>query len=658
MTKAQVQSISVAAPPLLTFGERLSEERHRSFLGRQTDLALLDSMLEDPSCSALFLSGQAGVGKTRLLLEFARRSQKESRSVCYADAAEVMAHRGDDAQRWYSSHAIALAESYGSRSSVAARPVLLLDSYELLAALEPWLLGQFALGLPSNVFFVFASRQVQSPRMSLDPAWAGLTRCWQLEPWPEQEAGRFLDLREVPDAAQRDILNVVGGYPLGLVLAAEVMNKTGASTFTPRHLSEVQRTLAQLLGIRARSHAEQLALDVCSLTQTTTPALLEHVLRSEPNSADQHAPGLFDWLASQPFIERTAIGLRPHLLARLALARVQRGETRGYRAVYRPVREYVVNDLATCSQPERGFDDLFFLDRDVPFLEQLSSRDSERPPPSFEGAKSTDQQSIVELIRDLEGEHSAELARATFELEPGAFEIARDELLGRAPEAIFHSSLVTNSADLKLHARDPAARLAAQFMARYPLENGETALFFRWFLHRTDYQRPSSRVLAVAARQSHLIMSTPRLAYSLCVFRNPEDYAPLWEAASTPRQVVGSFTLDARNYSLMAFSFRERSLRDQLVDAWQVPNSFATTALPGLPEEQRGKIHQRIAALGKNSQLTDREAEILELLCQGRNFSEIAVQLGIKPRTVKFHQDNVLRKTRSSSRVELFRKLI
>ena len=166
------------------------------------------------------------------------------------------------------------------------------------------------------------------------------------------------------------------------------------------------------------------------------------------------------------------------------------------------------------------------------------------------------------------------------------------------------------------------------------------------------------RGLTITARISNLIMSSERLAYSLSVFKNPEEWAELWDRASSPRQVVGTFTVGAAVYTLMAFPFHERTLRDQLVDAWQVPENPAVTTAPPLVDGQKSKIQQRIAALGKSTKLTEREAQILELLCLGGNFDEIAVRLGISPRTVKFHQENVLRKTGSSSRVELFRKLI
>jgi DNA-binding CsgD family transcriptional regulator len=658
MIKSKLQPVAPVATPASTFGHRLSEERSRWFMGRQSDLALLDSALDDSSCSLLYLTGQAGVGKTSLLLEFAWQRQQLSLPVSYVDAAEVSQRSVEELQRWYTRHATLLLEGARANPS-SARPVLLLDSYERLALLEPWLLGQFAPGLPSDVLLVFASRHVPSARLGLDAAWASLTRRGQIAPWAEDDAQRFLELREIPGSAQRAILDAVGGYPLGLAVAAEILKKTKAALFLQEHLRELQRALTRAFELRSASPAQQLALDVCALAHTTTTELLEHVLLANPSVAAIHAPELFEWLASQPYIEPAAGGLRPHALARLALvARAQRDNAQRYQAIYRPVREFVVAELATRSAPKAGLDDLFFLDRDVPSIEQLSVREGEREMPTFEAAKASDEQSIVELIREHEGEESAQIARAHFRVEPHAFEVARDEMQGGALDSFWHATMLTSAADIQLVELDPAARLAAEFVTQHPLENGARALFLRWFMNRRDYQKPTPRGLTITARISNLIMASERLAYSMSVFKNPEAWAELWDKASSPRQVVGTFTAGRDTYTLMAFPFHERTLRDQLVDAWQVPEIPPSQALPDASGGQKLKIQQRIAALGKTTRLTEREAQILELLCLGGNFDEIAIKLGISPRTVKFHQENVLRKTGSSSRVELFRKLI
>lgn len=658
MIKSKLHTVAPLATPEPTFGERLAEERLRWFTGREEDLAALDAALDDPSCSLLHLTGQAGVGKTSLLLEFARECERLSLPISYIDAAEANQHSPEEFQRSYTRHATVLFESARS-SATQGRPVLLLDSYERLAAHEPWILGQFLPGLPSNVLVVVASRRPQSSRLSVDPAWSSLSRNWRLKPWPEADGQRFLELREVASSAQRAILSVVGGYPLGLAFAAELVKQAGGVVFTEEILRELQRTLAGALELHAASHAQQLALDVCALAHTTTPELLEHVLLANPNVGAIHAPDLFEWLASRPFVERVSGGVRPHALARLALvARTHRGNVQRYQSIYRPVREFVVAELAADRPPRAGFDDLFFLDRDVPSIEQLSGRDGERQLPSFRTALPSDEPALVELFREHDGEQSSEILRAHFRVEPRTFEVSRDETLAGALDSVWHAAMVTSAADIPLVGIDPGARMAAEFIAQHPLENGARALYLRWFLNRNDYQRPTPRGLGMTARISNLIMVSERLAYSLSVYRRPEEWAELWDRASSPRQVVGTFSLDGETYTMMAFPFHERTLRDQLVDAWQVPSSAAATKPRNVDDGQKSKIQQRIASLGKTTKLTEREAQILELLCLGGNFDDIAGRLGISPRTVKFHQENVLRKTGSSSRVELFRKLI
>src|SRR5438045_2227216 len=133
MIKSKLHTVAPLATPEPTLGERLSEERLRWFIGREADLAALDAALDDPSCSLLHLTGEAGVGKTSLLLEFARECERLSLSVTYIDAAEVNRHSAEELQRWYARHATLLLESARS-NPVQTRPVMLLDSYERLAA--------------------------------------------------------------------------------------------------------------------------------------------------------------------------------------------------------------------------------------------------------------------------------------------------------------------------------------------------------------------------------------------------------------------------------------------------------------------------------------------------------------------------------------------
>jgi DNA-binding CsgD family transcriptional regulator len=60
-------------------------------------------------------------------------------------------------------------------------------------------------------------------------------------------------------------------------------------------------------------------------------------------------------------------------------------------------------------------------------------------------------------------------------------------------------------------------------------------------------------------------------------------------------------------------------------------------------------------ALADAAQLSERERSVLTYLLMGRSLGDIALILGISPRTVKFHQANVLEKLGADSRADLVR---
>lgn len=57
------------------------------------------------------------------------------------------------------------------------------------------------------------------------------------------------------------------------------------------------------------------------------------------------------------------------------------------------------------------------------------------------------------------------------------------------------------------------------------------------------------------------------------------------------------------------------------------------------------------------SQISKRESEVLELLCEGYNYKNIAAALFISPNTVRFHLKNIYRKLHVNSRHEAVLKV-
>jgi DNA-binding NarL/FixJ family response regulator len=73
-----------------------------------------------------------------------------------------------------------------------------------------------------------------------------------------------------------------------------------------------------------------------------------------------------------------------------------------------------------------------------------------------------------------------------------------------------------------------------------------------------------------------------------------------------------------------------------------------------LPELVDAKVLAIAAARG----LSERERQVLRLLLRGRGVEDIATMLEIAPRTVKFHQANVLQKLGADSRQDLLRVVL
>ena len=56
--------------------------------------------------------------------------------------------------------------------------------------------------------------------------------------------------------------------------------------------------------------------------------------------------------------------------------------------------------------------------------------------------------------------------------------------------------------------------------------------------------------------------------------------------------------------------------------------------------------------------LTDREIEVANLLCEGKQSKEIAAKMIVGKRTVDFHLDNIYRKLGVKNRVQAVLRLI
>lgn len=87
-----------------------------------------------------------------------------------------------------------------------------------------------------------------------------------------------------------------------------------------------------------------------------------------------------------------------------------------------------------------------------------------------------------------------------------------------------------------------------------------------------------------------------------------------------------------------------RAIEDVLVTGYHFPDQVSRALMRGVQQPARPA---RPSPRPAQVQLTPRELEVLQLICQGRTAPEIAEQLFISRRTVEGHRQNLLEKTHS-----------
>lgn len=637
-----------------TLEDRLREERHRSFVGRAREIAVFLGARAGSEPALLFFSGDAGVGKSMLLREFQRICEADGTPVAFLDASRIgqktFPSRGTIERRLRR----ALA---GDSRGEGSRPVLLVDDYEALGADQAWVLDELFPGLPSQTLIVAASRRPPPIGLSLDAGWAAITQEERILPFSDADSREFFDRRGVPSEARCTVFELSGGHPLSLSLAADALEQ---GPLTEYRVYDIERRVLDALGLEARSRAERLALGLGAVARAVTLELLEYVLTALGDTSAEDPQRLFAWLGGLSLVEPRRIGLWLHpLIRRSLLARLKRERRLEYEALHLAAREFYVEKIALGVDGARWVKDLVHTHGPSPAERLLGPGEEDEV--GVEPARQSDHHAIIELVGEIDGEESAQIAESWLKSHPHTFEVVRRE---RVDSVLQTLTLDAKTAD-SLPAADPVSAIVREFLGQNPLRPDEQAILFRFRLDRTALQAPSPRMTPVIARELQVMLSAVLPAFSFGVHREFGDWKAILDRAGVPYRRCGRFTTKKSAYSVVVYSWRERSLRELLLSAGkdgaevrrQKPPELGP-APSGSSDDLQIKVRKRVAELGRRARLTSRELEILELLCLGKSATEIARTLGIRPRTVKFHQENVLKKTGMSSRLELFKVLL
>jgi DNA-binding NarL/FixJ family response regulator len=124
-----------------------------------------------------------------------------------------------------------------------------------------------------------------------------------------------------------------------------------------------------------------------------------------------------------------------------------------------------------------------------------------------------------------------------------------------------------------------------------------------------------------------------------------EVRAVVFTAYDTDERILGALRAGARGYLLKGAS------RAEIFDAVRTVYAGGSLLQPGVTArvlEHLGRGDERAQA----NQLTPRELEVLGLISEGLQNSEIAERLFVTERTVKFHVSSILAKLGADNRTE------
>ncbi len=309
-----------------TLGEHLSARDAARFVGRARELEQLQALLgEDPPASVVLLNGPGGVGKSALMRELARRAAALGWTPLSLDAREL------------TPVAQALEEALAPALALR-RPLVLLDSWERMAALDAHLRGVLLARLPGDALVVLASRRPPGSGW-FSGGWEHVVLDLRLGPLRASEADALLARRGIADPGERAAaIGWARGSPLALALAAEAGGVPGGipSVDISRHgrpngdvpsrgageedapPGVVDKLLPRLLD--AQPDGEQRSvLAVAALAHVTTPELLAAAL------PELDAERAFAWLREHPSAEPLRDGVMLHdLVGRVLRADLRR----------------------------------------------------------------------------------------------------------------------------------------------------------------------------------------------------------------------------------------------------------------------------------------------------------------------------------------------
>jgi hypothetical protein len=524
-----------------TLREKLNTARRSRFVGRERELRQFRSILasEDSPVAVLFIHGPGGVGKSSLLDAFERIAGELAAPVTRVDARNI------------ESSPAAFQNLINAVQAAPGRSVLMIDTYELLDALDDWIRESVIAELPDGCLVVLASRNPPAPGWRTDSGWASLTEVISLRNLRPDEAEGYLRARGVDAVRLEELVEISHGHPLALSLLADLERQTaGKAPISFRDNPDLVRVLLECFVRTIPQGTERMALELCAHTRVTTEELLREALDLDD------ATSLFNWLRGLSFIQEGPFGVFPHDLARDVLdADLRWRDLRRYTEVHARVRRPIVRRIRELRgiDQQQAASDLLYLHRNGPVMGKMHDW-ATLGAGRVEQATDQDLPGILAMVERFEGAESAAIARYWYGRQPEAFMAFRNSecrLLG------FSAALRLSEPDEEGLSVDPAMVGMWRFIdQRRPLRPGEIALYGRLQIDASAYHQVSAGSNMFALRYCLEWITGDRLGWSFLSMSNPELWGPVFEYLNLMHAPEAGFTVGGRHYTVYGHDWR------------------------------------------------------------------------------------------------------
>ncbi len=515
--------------------------RVRGFVGRSEEVACFRAAIGGASSArVLFVHGPGGLGKSALLQQF--------RILAGAAGSVVVSVDGEDIGPAQDALLDAVAAGGASAAGAVGGPlVVLIDGYERLTALDGWIRDRLVASLPSRAVVVIAGREAPAAPWRTDPGWRAVTASLPLDPLDDAESRLLLVRAGVAEDRCPRLADLGRGHPLTLAMLASAM----VAGDLPNDLADAPDLVAALAGRLVDDAPDEdhaLAMALCAHAWLTTADLVDEAV-------GRHAPEVWTWLETRPWITRGTYGIYPHDLVRDVLdADLRRRSPATYRRVNALMHEHSWLAMRSEDEAERRLwaHQKLFLHRSSPLAAAFWTMRTQGA--AFVAAgRPADHAGVLAMIDRSLGERTAMLARSWLRAQPQNLSVVRSA--GGLDAFVFHA--VHGGQDgppVPPPAEDPVTAAALDFVAATaPARPGEYVSVARFIGGRHENERDPYAVV-VGSVSSTLLWTSQPLAWSFVATTDPEFWEPIFDYLALT--TVLTATYDGLDYTLFGVDWR------------------------------------------------------------------------------------------------------